>query len=77
MTGVNDVGQKRRWLDLGRMIHAVYEHCDGHTRTMCGELCQGGSIFHATTKDVRHKRTCKKCLQRITGPRMRGGYDDA
>lgn len=30
-----------RWLVLASCSHVVYEHDDGHTRALCGELLQG------------------------------------
>ena len=53
----------RRWLNHGSAVHAIYETDDGHHRTLCGQLLQGGALFVAHPKQV--KRACPMCRARI------------
>ena len=49
---------KRRTIRARSRTHAVYEHDDGHIRTVCGILCTGVPVTGETT--------CLRCQELIT-----------
>lgn len=63
-----------RWLLVGNVNHVIYEHDDGWSRTMCGQLVKGGSLRRCTLNQ-QTGRKCKACLYRITStqPSVRHG----
>lgn len=54
----------RRWIVFPSASHAVYEHDDGYTKTICGLLLKGGEV--QTTSEYRKlPHVCVQCRKAI------------
>ena len=61
---INITGQTRRWLDLGSVVHILYE-TDGDSHiTLCRKLLRSGTIIHANMQQVKGMK-CQACLKKI------------
>lgn len=54
-----EVDVTRRYLRVGDVSHAVYEHQDGCSVFLCGMFHRGGTVYHA--KDGKVMDKCRAC----------------
>ena len=67
---INITGQTRRWLDLGSVVHILYETEDGHHVTVCRKIVRSGAIVHGTTRQIKGRK-CRECMLKISKRWMR------
>lgn len=54
-----------RWLVLPSYSHVVYEHDDGHTRTLCGSIIKGGKLQVACLRSPAVGKRCRRCINEV------------
>ena len=58
-----EIDVTRRYMRVGDVSHAVYEHQDGCSVFICGMFYRGGTVYHCKDGKVRDK--CEACARSL------------